>query len=523
MDSPLPTNNSENLDLTGCSLGGYHLIRRIGEGGMASVYLAEQRSLNRQVAFKVLHAKYADDPKYVERFQREARAAARLNQTSIVQIYEVGKADDYFFIVQEYIRGQNLRQYIQRHGVLDPVLAVNVIRQVALALQSASEAGVIHRDIKPENIMLMPTGEVKITDFGLARVTHEESNELTQVGVTMGTPLYMSPEQVEGKPVDVRTDIYSLGITCYHVLVGRPPFEGDTPLAVAIQHVRSKPPLISLLRPDLPVELCQLVQKMMAKKPEQRFQSPSELLKALRKIHVEPHLDWSSLAETLRLQSEQVGLVQFDPLAETRKLAAMLQGTKSRSWKSMLTWAAGLLIITVGIGVGSGYALLTPPAPALPDPVQIMTNTIPKQGSIQEQYRWAYTIAAASNSEQAELAWRSVKEYFPPIETDSYSTDFTRKLWTNRANERLGELYLRTGAWEKARDVYIDLFGVEKNLGRFHYVGCAGLAVAYYHLNEHVLAGHMLFLVEPQFDILNDFMRYELELVLQDYESSIQN
>ena len=205
---------------------------------MAEVYLAEQQSLRRQVAFKILRRDLAEDPQYVQRFHQEARAAARLVQANIVQIYEVGKSDGLHYIAQEYVKGQNLKQYLHRHGAVDSLLAVNIMRQVASALVKAAENRVTHRDIKPENILLATNGEVKVADFGLARVVAEgQKNHLTQVGITMGTPLYMSPEQVEGKAVDPRSDLYSFGVTCYEMLAGRPPFEGETPLNVAVQHL----------------------------------------------------------------------------------------------------------------------------------------------------------------------------------------------------------------------------------------------------------------------------------------------
>ena len=178
-------------DLSGLVLGEYQLLRRLGQGGMAFVYLALQKSLQRKVALKVLKADLAEDETYVKRFEREAQAAAKLTQGNIVQIYEVGHAEGYHFIAQEYVAGRNLRQYIGRHGAVEPVMAVNVLRQCSLALQKASETGVVHRDIKPENIMLSTKGEVKIADFGLARILERSGDQaLTQVGVTMGTPLY---------------------------------------------------------------------------------------------------------------------------------------------------------------------------------------------------------------------------------------------------------------------------------------------------------------------------------------------
>ena len=191
---------ASNEDLTGQEIGDYRVLRQLGSGGMAQVYLAEQQSLSRQVALKVLHAQLADDASYVQRFLNEARAAASLVHPNIVQIYEVGNAAGVHFIAQEYVQGQNLAQVMQRGGTLLPGLVLEVLRQVVSALCKAQELEIVHRDLKPENILLSPSGEVKVADFGLARVLNSQSKTLTQVGVTMGTPLYMSPEQVEGRP-----------------------------------------------------------------------------------------------------------------------------------------------------------------------------------------------------------------------------------------------------------------------------------------------------------------------------------
>jgi len=184
--------------------------RELGDyaGGMAEVYLAEQLSLRRQVALKVLSPALASDRNYVERFLNEARAAASLVHPNIVQIYEVGEVEGIHFIAQEYVAGKNLGQLLEREGTLLPSLVLEVLRQVVSALCKAQELAIVHRDIKPENLLLSHSGEVKVADFGLARVQNIDTAALTQVGVAMGTPLYMSPEQVEGKPVDARSDLY---------------------------------------------------------------------------------------------------------------------------------------------------------------------------------------------------------------------------------------------------------------------------------------------------------------------------
>ncbi|HEY2760492.1 MAG TPA: serine/threonine-protein kinase, partial [Pirellulales bacterium] len=270
--TPTAASPGLDLDLSGRQLGDYRLLRRLGRGAMADVYLAEQGSLRRQVALKILKRELAADETYVRRFDMEAQAAASLVQANIVQIYEVGFIDPWHYIAQEYVEGQNVAQYLQRHGTLDFKLAMAVLRQVTAALCKAADRGIVHRDIKPENIMLAKSGEVKVADFGLARIgAGEETMKLTQVGITMGTPLYMSPEQVEGRQLDPRSDIYSLGITCYHMLAGQPPFRGDTALSVALQHVRTQPERLENLRSDIPPALSRVVHKMLSKDPAERY------------------------------------------------------------------------------------------------------------------------------------------------------------------------------------------------------------------------------------------------------------
>jgi tRNA A-37 threonylcarbamoyl transferase component Bud32 len=272
-DSALSQSSSGlDLDLSGRQLGDYRLLRRLGRGAMAEVYLAEQGSLRRQVAFKVLKRELANDATYVRRFHLEAQAAAALLHANIVQIYQVGCIDGVHFISQEYVAGSNLRELLLRRGLPKIPMVVSVMRQVAAALAKAAEQGIVHRDIKPENIIVTAGGEVKVADFGLARISGEgDSLNLTQTGMTMGTPLYMSPEQVEGRPLDARSDIYSLGVTCYHMLCGQPPFRGETALSVAVQHLKSLPERLENRRPDLPPALGRIVHKMLAKDPKDRY------------------------------------------------------------------------------------------------------------------------------------------------------------------------------------------------------------------------------------------------------------
>lgn len=278
--------HEQEIDLTGKTLGDFQVLRRLGRGGMGQVYLAEQNSLKRKVALKILRPDLAANVRALERFKREAEAVARATHANIVQVYAFDNKDGIHFMALEFVEGRNLREFVERKGPPDAYVAISIMRQVAAALQRASELGIIHRDIKPENILVTRTGEVKVTDFGLSRCFADDAPpiSLTQSGVTMGTPLYMSPEQVEGKPVDPRTDIYSFGVTAYHMLAGSPPFRGQTAFEVAVQHVQNQPAPLSDIRPDLPSELLAIVHKMMAKNPHDRFQTGREVIKALSHI-----------------------------------------------------------------------------------------------------------------------------------------------------------------------------------------------------------------------------------------------
>lgn len=250
---------------------------------MADVYLAEQESLSRPVAVKVLRPETTLRSAAVERFVQEARAAAALVHGNIVQIHEVGCLDGTHFIIEEYVAGPSLKAWLDLRGPLDARQALAVLGDVGSALARAGQQGVVHRDIKPENLLLTREGEVKVADFGLARV-RECDLGLTQDGTTLGTPLYMSPEQAEGWEVDSRSDLYSLGATVYHLLAGRPPFGGTTGVAVAMAHIRD--PLVPLasLRPDLPEPLVAIIEKLLAKRPDERYATVGDLLRDVERV-----------------------------------------------------------------------------------------------------------------------------------------------------------------------------------------------------------------------------------------------
>lgn len=496
MNSQSPDSLPETIDLTGRQLGDYLLLRRLGRGGMADVYLAKQSSLNRNIALKVLKPDLAKDDSYVRRFRQEAQAAANLIQANIVQIYEVGECEGYYFIAQEYVQGRNLRQYLSRHGAVEPVMAINVIRQCALALQKAGELHVIHRDIKPENIMLSTKGEVKITDFGLARINNDASQQaLTQIGITMGTPLYMSPEQVEGGSVDQRSDIYSLGVTAYHMLAGNPPFEGDNALAIAVQHVKDNPIPINELRPDVPTELCQIIAQMMAKRPADRQVDAKQILKELRKIKIDVDDDWEMIVEKLST-SETMSLDNSSTwsqsrLAATQQLQAVMKGNLKSWWVSPSSiLSIGLLSIAACLG-GWWVAAETAPAKLL-NVDQITISEVPRMKTVQEQYREAQMSSYRYSPDIQEQHWLAVAKYFPPEDAAEGEEHRTRMIVSN-SKARLAEFYLsqstRLGD-EKAKVIY-DMFVNEYDEleQEFRIIGFAGRAIVYDRMDAEMFIG----------------------------------
>ena len=445
-------------DLSGRQLGNYRLLRRLGRGAMAEVYLAEQISLRRQVAFKVLRSTLAKDESYVRRFHQEARAAASLIHANIVQIYEVDCIDGIWFIAQEYVRGWNLQEYLARRGTPDLKLAVRIMVQVAAALRKAAEQGIVHRDIKPENIMLAANGEVKVADFGLARLSGSNPGaNLTQVGFTMGTPLYMSPEQVEGKPLDPRSDIYSFGVTAYHMLAGEPPFRGDTAIAVAVQHLNAQPPRIELVRPDLPPALCQMIHKMFAKSLDERYASARDLHRELRTLLQSglptapvPRPPISPTVQTHTATVSQGRLEATQRLAVAMRSGAVPVVTPRRRRLLVGGIAAGIAGAFL-LGVALAWATRDRPLlPQVADPV----SQVPRKESPEAQFAYAQI----ANTEEG---WKSVSFYFP---NQSYLDA--------RAKEQLARLYLQRGDLAEAARIF-DEFAVspDANLKAFGIAG----------------------------------------------------
>jgi serine/threonine-protein kinase len=265
-------------------LGGrYELRRLIARGGMAEVYLARDSSLDRPVAIKVLFPEFATDPAFVERFRREAQSAANLSHPNIAGVYDWGNEAGTYFIVMEYIEGRSLSDLMRTEGPLEPHRAAEIAFDIAGALGAAHARGVVHRDVKPGNVLINSHGVPKVVDFGIARALESPSEELTQAGSVMGTASYFSPEQAQGFAVDARSDLYSLGVVLYEMVTGRPPFTGDTPVAIAYKHVQEAPPRPSGLISGLPVGLEAVIGKLLAKHPDNRYRSADDLRADLRR------------------------------------------------------------------------------------------------------------------------------------------------------------------------------------------------------------------------------------------------
>ncbi|HEX3795484.1 MAG TPA: Stk1 family PASTA domain-containing Ser/Thr kinase [Acidimicrobiales bacterium] len=253
----------------------YELTHLIARGGMAQVYRARDRQLDRPVALKVLFPELSVDRAFVERFRREAQAAANLSHPNIVPVFDWGEDNGAYFIVMEFIDGRPLSAVLRESGPLSGQQTATIGANVAAALAFAHRNGVVHRDVKPGNVLITADGTVKVTDFGIARAMNTEES-LTQTGAVMGTAAYFSPEQAEGHGVDSRSDIYSLGVVLYEMSTGKPPFTGDSPVAVASKHVRDQPVMPRVVNPAVPVALEAVIMKAMAKSPDQRYQSAEE-------------------------------------------------------------------------------------------------------------------------------------------------------------------------------------------------------------------------------------------------------
>lgn len=260
----------------------YEIMEQLGGGGMAIVYKGRDTILNRLVTIKVLRSEYNSDEEFVKRFRREAQAVASLSHPNIVNIYDVGRADDVDYLVMEYIEGDNLKNLIRLHGPLTPVKSAQIARQICDALGHAHENSIVHRDVKPQNILITRDGRAKLTDFGIAMGATAAT--LTQTDAVLGSVHYLSPEQARGEKIGPRADIYSLGVVLYEMATAKLPFQGDTPVGVALQHIQDEPALPSVVNPAIPLHLEKIIVRAMAKKPDGRYETAPQMSRELENI-----------------------------------------------------------------------------------------------------------------------------------------------------------------------------------------------------------------------------------------------
>jgi serine/threonine protein kinase len=316
--------------------GRYRILERLGSGGMADVYCAEDQQLGRRVALKVLHRRYAEDEQFVERFRREASSAAGLSHPNVVAIFDRGEWDGTYYIAMEFVDGRTLKDIIRERGPAPPEAAIDVTLQILRAARYAHKHGIVHRDIKPQNVLIDQDGRVRVTDFGIARAG---TSDITETGSVMGTAQYLSPEQAQGRPVDARSDLYSIGIVLYELLTGQVPFDAESPVSVALMQVSEPPMLPRELVPTIPPAVEAVVLRAMEKDPDRRYQTADEFIAAL---------------ESARAAPEQVP----PPLP----VEQIVEEERRSRWWLWLLIALALIAIAVGL-----YLALRPEQLTVPD------------------------------------------------------------------------------------------------------------------------------------------------------------
>jgi serine/threonine-protein kinase len=336
-----------HLEPHGIVDGRYRLVCRIGSGGMADVWCADDQELGRRVALKVLHPRFAANPEFVERFRREASHAAGLQHPNIVAVYDRGEWDGAGYIAMEYVEGPTLKEIVRERGPLPPELAVDLVVQVLRAARYAHKHGIVHRDLKPHNVILDEEGRIKVTDFGIARAG---ASEMTETGAVMGTAHYLSPEQAQGKPVDSRSDLYSIGVMLYELLTGRVPFDAESPVSIAVQHVSEPPVPPSQVNPSVPPALEAVTLRAMAKRPEDRFQDADSFIAALQQAREAP------------LEATAYG----PPAGPPPEAVAALEEEDRRASRWWLWLLALLALAAIAVGL---YFLLRPHQVVVPDVV----------------------------------------------------------------------------------------------------------------------------------------------------------
>ncbi len=334
----------------------YRLERKIGSGGMADVWLAEDTELDRKVAIKILHDRFAQDKEFVQRFQREAQSAAGLQHPNVVGIFDRGQFGDTYFIAMEYVDGPSMKDLVK--GGMSPNDAIDFTRQILNAARFAHRKGIVHRDLKPQNVLIDDEGRARVADFGIARAG--ENSDITATGSVMGTAQYISPEQAQGKPTTPRSDIYSIGVILYEALTGRVPFEGESAIAVALKQVSEAPRRPSAINPNVPPALDAVVMRALAKDPDARFKDADAFLKALDAAEKAPDtLRPQDTAAYAAVSPEGVAAV---PGKEEPEEEEWERERRRRRWR----WIV-VALLAAGVAALVAYALTRPSHVGVPD------------------------------------------------------------------------------------------------------------------------------------------------------------
>jgi len=352
--------------------GRYRVLTRVGSGGMADVFVAEDQQLGRKVALKLLHRRFAEDSEFVERFRREASAAAGLQHQNVVSVYDRGRWDDTYYIAMEYLPGRSLKQIVRAEAPLDPVRAIDLTIQILKAARCGHRRGVIHRDLKPHNVIVNGEDRAKVTDFGIARAG---ASDMTETGSIMGTAQYLSPEQAQGRAVSAQSDLYAVGVILYELLTGRVPFEADTAVSIALKHVSEPPTPPRALNPAVPPELEQVVMWALEKDPARRPQNADAFIAALQEVR--RHLaDEDPTQRTAAFTAppppvdgnEPTGT--FSPVVYEDYDGATTwppeEAPRRRRW---WPWVVALLILLLAAGGAGAYLLLKPKHRTVPNVV----------------------------------------------------------------------------------------------------------------------------------------------------------
>jgi serine/threonine-protein kinase len=333
----------------------YRIGERIGGGGMALVYRARDEQLGRDVAVKVLRGQFGTDEEFIRRFRREAQNAASLSHPNVVQIFDVGRDDDQYFIVMELVEGQTLKELIQRQGPLPIAEAVRISAEILGALEHAHTNRIVHRDIKPHNILISRDGHAKVTDFGIARATTTDT--VTHTGSIMGSAHYFSPEQANGQPTGEKSDIYSMGIVLYEMLTGTVPFTGDRPTTVALKHIRDRVVPATQLNSEVPVELDEIILRALEKEPEDRYPSAAAMRQALEQF-AEDHAAGRTHMPSGDFPTMDLRAMRRHKPRRLAERADEEQEDEPQGRSRVWLWVAVIALLVVGVVGGGLYALV---------------------------------------------------------------------------------------------------------------------------------------------------------------------